>query len=208
MWDQFLLPQVALFGAIQLEDGGRRTNGHAGPGIARATAQCRGFQRVDARGFQRKFRGDFRIGVHVGQRWRDQQAGLGIEFAEFFPHFAHVSLFTSGIEVMATGLERCFNSGQAEIDEGTDGVANHLGTPEGFRQCFDRVFGLNDFIGGGLQTHHALRHHFVHTPGVARHGGEWNVLIDQPVHGQHAGVATGAIDNYGVFSHFRVSLVV
>ncbi|MCY1221953.1 hypothetical protein D9M72_340260 [compost metagenome] len=69
------------------------------------------------------------------------------------------------------------------------------------------MLSLDDLVGGRLQAYHALRHHFAHPPGVARHGGEGNVLVDQPIHGQHAGVATGAVDNDGVLSHLVCSLV-
>ncbi|MCY1417331.1 hypothetical protein D9M71_328630 [compost metagenome] len=198
---QLVLPQVELLPVEQFENRGRRAQADPGD-ITRAAAQGGGFQHVDAGGFQRQFGGDLGEAEHVGQRWRNQQASLAIELAKLLANLTDVALLAGGIYVVAAGLERGLDGGQTEVDEGANGVADHFGSLEGGAQRLDVVLGLDDFIGRGLQAYHTLRHHFLRALGIARHSGKGDVLVDQPVHGQHAGVATGAIDNYGILSHF------
>ncbi|MCY1537606.1 hypothetical protein D9M68_731080 [compost metagenome] len=197
---QLVFPQVELLAVEQFEDRGGRTQADPGD-IARAAAHAGGFQHVDAGGFQGQLGGDLGEAEHVGQRRRNQQAGLAIELAELLAHLTDVALLAGGVEVVAAGPERGLDGGETEIDEGADGVADHLGALEGGGQRLDVVFGLDDFVGRRLQAHHALGHHFLGASGVARHGGEGDVLIDQPVDSEHAGVATGAIHDYGILSH-------
>ncbi|MDT4863948.1 hypothetical protein FQZ97_986830 [compost metagenome] len=62
---------------------------------------------------------------------------------------------------------------------------------------------LDDLVSGCLQAHDALRHHLLGTLGITGHGSEGNLLVNQPVHGQHAGVAASAVDNDRIFGHFE-----
>ncbi len=127
---QLLLPQVALLGPEQLEDRCRRADRHARRGQARAAAQRRGLQDVDAVGLEREFRRNFRERVHVRRRRCDHQAGLAVEFAELVAHRADVALLARRVDVVAAGLECRLDRGQPEVHERSDGVADHLGALE------------------------------------------------------------------------------
>ena len=108
--------------------------------------------------------------------------------------------------MVAARLQRGLDAGQAEVDERPDGVADDLRAGEGLGERFDVVRRLDDFVGRRFQPHDALRHHLLRALGAARHRGEGDVLVDQPVHDQHAGVAAGAIDDDGVLRHVFESL--
>jgi hypothetical protein len=80
-------------------------------------------------------------------------------------------------------------------------VAHDLRALERLGQLVNVVLALDDFVGGRFQPHHTLLHHFQSAPGITRHGGKGNVLVDQPVHGEHAGIAARTIDNHAMLCH-------
>ncbi|MCY1296800.1 hypothetical protein D9M70_462100 [compost metagenome] len=206
--NQFLLPQVTTRVTEAFEDGGGGANGHAGSAHARATGQGGGFQGVDTGGFQGQFGGDLGEGVHVGQRGRQQQAGLAVQLAELVAQGTDVLLLTGRVQVMAAGFQGRLGGGQTEIDERTDRIADHFCALEDGSQGLDLVRALDDLVGGRLQADDALRHHLLGTLGIPGHGSEGNLLVNQPVHGEHAGVTTGAIDNDRIFGHLGFLAIV
>ncbi|MCY1234770.1 hypothetical protein D9M72_473610 [compost metagenome] len=201
IWHQLLLPQVASLVAIAFEDRRGRAHAHAGTAATRAARQRRCFQRIDAGRLQRQLRGNLGERVHVGIGRRQQQPGLPVQIAEFIARPADVRLLARGVQVMAPRVERRFDANQTDRGKWSHGVAHHLRAAECIHQGIDVMFRLDEFIVCRFQAHDTLRHHFLRPASVARHGRERDVLVDQPVHDQHAGVAACAIDDDGVLCH-------
>ncbi|MCY1531298.1 hypothetical protein D9M68_665190 [compost metagenome] len=113
-------------------------------------------------------------------------------------------LLTGRVQVVAASFQGSLGGGQTEVDERADGVAHNFCTLEDGSQGLDLVRALDDFVGGRLQADDALRHHLLGTLGITGHGSEGDLLVNKPVHGEHAGVTARAIDNDRIFGHWGV----